>query len=74
MQRYFIITGPLKYFERKTFNFNPFEELIDIEFEGKNIMGPAKYHDMLSQIYGDYMQLPPEDQRHPYHGGRFYWK
>lgn len=72
--RYFLITGPLKNFERHTFNFNPFDEVIDIEFEGKKIMGPAKYHELLSQIYGDYMEFPPEDQRHPYHGGKFYWK
>lgn len=72
--RYFFVTGPLKNFECHTFDFNPFEEMIELEFEGKKVMSPAKYHDLLSKIYGDYMQLPPEDQRHPYHGGKFFWK
>ena len=61
---YFFITGPLRNFERHTFEFNPFDEMIELEFEGKNVMCPAKYHDLLSKIYGDYMQLPPEEKRY----------
>ena len=72
--RYFFVTGTLRNFERHTFDFNPFEKMIELEFEGKNVMAPANYHNILSKIYGDYMQLPPEDQRHPYHGGKYYWK
>ena len=33
-------------------------------FEGKNFAGPAEYDRYLTVRYGDYMQLPPESERH----------
>ena len=72
--RFHILAGPLRLFEAHTFDFNPFEEMIDVEFEGFKFMSPVRYHEFLTKRYGDYMQLPPVDQRHPYHGGKFYWK
>lgn len=68
------IAGPLTSFNTHTFNFNPFEEMIEVYFEGHKFMAPAKYHEYLTHRYGDYMQLPPEDQRRPYHSGNYYWK
>lgn len=68
------IAGPLPDFDVHTFNFNPFDDLIEADFEGCKFMVPAKYHQYLTHRYGDYMQLPPEDQRYPYHGGVYYWK
>ncbi|MBR2443434.1 MAG: LicD family protein [Rikenellaceae bacterium] len=68
------IAGPLTSFDVHTFAFNPFDEMIEVDFEGLKFMAPAKYHEYLSTRYGDYMQLPPENQRVPYHGGESYWK
>ena len=51
-----------------------FNELIKVEFEGHHYMAYAQYDVFLKKYYGDYMQLPPEEQRHPYHGGDYYWK
>ena len=36
------------------------------EFEGRYYRGPAKIDVYLSKLYGDYMQLPPEDKRMEY--------
>lgn len=33
------------------------------EFEGMRLHGPADYDTILTQMYGDYMAPPPEDQR-----------
>lgn len=66
--------GPLNQFKLHTFAFDPFKEMVEVDFEGHKFMAPAKYDEYLSTRYGDYMKLPPEDQRHPYHGGRYYWK
>lgn len=68
------IAGPLRLFDKHTFEFDPFERLIDIEFEGLKFKAPLRYHEYLTKRYGDYMQLPPEEDRHPYHGGNYYWK
>lgn len=35
-----------------------------VNFEGALYPAPAKTHEYLTQIYGDYMQLPPEDKRY----------
>ena len=45
-----------------------------LSLSGHKFYGPARYDEYLTTRYGDYMQLPPEDQRHPYHGGLYYWK
>ena len=34
-----------------------------LEFEGLKVNAPAKSHKYLEHLYGDYMQLPPEEQR-----------
>ena len=34
-----------------------------LEFEGREYYAPAKYKEYLTQLYGDYMQLPPLEKR-----------
>jgi lipopolysaccharide cholinephosphotransferase len=43
------------------------EELAEFNFEGVMFKGPKNYDEMLTTIYGNYMQLPPEDQRENRH-------
>lgn len=44
-----------------------FEELIEVSFENKLFMGSKYYDEYLKMKYGDYMKLPPEENRkvHP---------
>lgn len=44
-----------------------FDETIKIPFEGKKYSIPAKFDLILRQMYGDYMQLPPENKRISHH-------
>ncbi len=44
-----------------------FEESADYTFEGHTFRGPRDYDAYLTAAYGDYMQLPPEDQRENRH-------
>ena len=34
-----------------------------LAFEGREYYAPEKYHEYLTQLYGDYMQLPPLEKR-----------
>ena len=36
---------------------------IDIDFEGHKFLAPAEYDKVLTARYGNYMQLPPEEER-----------
>lgn len=38
-----------------------------VEFEGLQVYAPQAYDKWLSQVYGDYMQLPPEEKRVGHH-------
>ncbi len=49
-------------------------DLAEYEFEGHRFMGVRDYDKYLKQWYGDYMQLPPEDQRVSNHDTVVYWK
>lgn len=40
-----------------------FDQMIDIEFAGQKCMCVTKYDKFLRRRYGDYMQLPPEEER-----------
>lgn len=66
--------GPIDKFELHTFDFDPFNEVVEIDFEGYKFMAPMRYHEYLTKRYGNYMQLPPKDERHPYHGRTCYWR
>lgn len=71
-EHFFAVSGLPNWTEY--YDFNIFERLIDVEFEGRKYLGSANYDKWLKQEYGDYMTLPPEDKRVPYHGGHYYWK
>ena len=48
---------------------------VDVTFEGHVFPAPANYDTYLTQLYGDYMQLPPEKKRASRHAIMpFYWK
>ena len=44
-----------------------FDHFTTVEFEGKQYPAPAGYDQWLRSIYGDYMQLPPEEKRVSHH-------
>lgn len=44
-------------------------------FDGKQFSSPLGTDTFLTIVYNNYMELPPEDERVPYHGdGNYYWK
>lgn len=45
------------------FKADLFTDVIDLPFEGLMLMCPLKYDEVLTVHYGDYMKLPPENER-----------
>lgn len=43
------------------------DESCQLEFEGIPVNGPKEYHQWLTHLYGDYMQLPPVEKRVGHH-------
>lgn len=48
--------------------------VVELPFEGRMFHAPACYKKYLRQLYGDYMQLPKEEDRKPGHAFSVYWK
>lgn len=44
-----------------------FNDFIDVEFEGRKYKAPVGYDEWLRVMYGDYMQLPPVEERVSHH-------
>lgn len=45
-----------------------------VEFEDTYFVAPKGYKQYLTNLYGDYMQLPPEDKRISHHQFEAYWR
>jgi len=61
------------YGEKEIMPNDVYKETVLVDFEGRNFMAPSGWDYYLRSLFGDYMQLPPEDQRH-IHGFNAYWK
>ena len=47
----------------KSFNYNDIFPIINKKFEDVELPVPNNYHKYLTKVYGDYMELPPEELR-----------
>ena len=48
---------------KKIFSAKDYEYAIPCKVEGYDFPIPCGYNNLLTQYYGDYMKLPPENQR-----------
>ncbi len=61
------VAGDLAFSGNKYLDKSWFEHVISMKFEDTEFSVCAAYKDYLETVYGDYMQLPPEDQRENRH-------
>lgn len=58
----------------KIYQKKSFDKTIDCQFDGLTVKIPEKYDEILKTTYGDYMTLPPVEQRILKHELKMYWK
>lgn len=51
------------------YNKNDIFPLVEVKFEDSKFLAPNNYDNFLKATFGDYMKLPPEDQRIPHNLG-----
>ena len=49
-------------------------DTVELEFEGERFTAVSCWDEMLRRTYGDYMQLPPPEQRVSIHDFKVYWR
>ena len=67
-----ITTGA--YIRKERFDVQLFNKMTCHQFENILVPIPEEYDTILHKIYGDYMQLPPEEKRVFRHGTECFWK
>lgn len=60
---YFVNLGSQYNFKKQTMPKNKYYPAVKVEFEGKFYNAPRDWEYILKRIYGDYMKLPPIEQR-----------
>lgn len=60
--------------ERSILPVDYFENTTLVEFEGLMLNAPLKWHEFLVSVFGDYMKLPPEEQRVSHHNFKVWLK
>lgn len=48
-------------------NKKSFDELLLVDFESEKFFIPKGHDEMLTNIYGDYMKVPPKEQQVTHH-------
>lgn len=65
----FGVYGPKEIVRKE--EYLPYHEL---SYEGITVHAPENYDQYLRQLYGDYMELPPEEDRKPNHPYTVWWE
>ena len=60
--------------EREVLERKWFSEVIELEFEGRYYSAPIGADEYMRRLFGDYMQLPPENKRVSHHRFKAFFK
>lgn len=66
-----LMTHPERLYSRYWCTKEELSEVVYLPFEGMKVPAPAKYKDILSHMYGNYMEFPPVEKRGTWHEGVF---
>ena len=60
--------------EREILEREWFKDTVELEFEGRKYLAPIGADQYMRRLFGNYMQLPPEDKRVSHHRFKAYYK
>lgn len=60
--------------KKEIFKYEVYSETTDMPFENLTLKGMKYYDEYLSRMYGNYMELPPEDKRGGFHTIECYYR
>lgn len=69
----YVMNKVVPYHEIRPIDESDIKDVTEAKFEGKFYPIPKGWDNILTEFYGNYMELPPEDQRQPYHGASMYY-
>jgi len=72
--KYIAVSVTPYYGKKERLEKDRFINPIKVEFEGYLFNAPENYDQYLSNLYGEYMKLPPEEKRITHHNYKAYWK
>lgn len=72
-KKFYIIAGPIGLRSKMMYDCDIFTGVHSAQFEDRQYQVIDCYDMFLTLRYGNYMDLPPEDERRPIHGGEYYW-
>lgn len=61
---------PCEYGRREKLRAEWFSDIVRLKFEDYEIPVPVGYHEILTQLYGNYMALPPKEKRVTHHSSK----
>lgn len=64
--------GAAGYYKEEIIPYKDYESAVDMEFCGEPFSVPVGYDKILTELFGDYMTLPPENKRVTHHKYIFY--
>lgn len=64
----------LNYGMKEILEKEEFEKYVELDFEGHRFMGISCYDRYLTNLFGDYMKLPPANQQRAHHKFKAYWR
>lgn len=59
--------------EKEIYSLDWFANGVDMKFEDDHFRVPQDFDSFLKIMYGDYMELPPAEQRVSHHNSKIYW-
>lgn len=68
-----VMTAPVHTTSEKVLK-QEYVKTVDVMFEGKRYHAPGNYDTYLTQLYGNYMEMPPAEKQRSHHVFHVYWR